>query len=278
MPTLVGRSLVGQANSYFEAVYSMGYIIGPAVAGILAATIGPGPTLAIDAVSYVVSAVGLVLVRRELKAAVDRPRQRLVTEIREGIDYVITSPVLRSAILFWSTISIMIAPLVLALTVHVTRDLGYTPFVLGLILASYGVGTVVGSLVSASRIGRGRVAEVLLGGGFVVGLSLVVVSITVAIPVLLAVAVVAGIAQSMVLVMYITVRTAYSPDELLGRIGSTARTVSLGLQPIGLLLGGALIDATSGSTTIAAIGLGIALVSLLFIPVRALRSATLAPR
>jgi hypothetical protein len=82
----------------------------------------------------------------------------------------------------------------------------------------------------------------------------------------------------MVLVMYITVRTAYSPDELLGRIGSTARTVSLGLQPIGLLLGGALIDATSGSTTIAAIGLGIALVSLLFIPVRALRSATLAPR
>jgi MFS family permease len=278
MPTLVGRSLVGQANSYFEAVYSMGYIIGPAVAGILAATIGPGPTLAIDAVSYVVSAVGLVLVRRELKAAVDRPRQRLVTEIREGIDYVITSPVLRSAILFWSTVSIMIAPLVLALTVHVTRDLGYTPFVLGLILASYGVGTVVGSLVSASRIGRGRVAEVLLGGGFVVGLSLVVVSITVAIPVLLAVAVVAGIAQSMVLVMYITVRTAYSPDELLGRIGSTARTVSLGLQPIGLLLGGALIDATSGSTTIAAIGVGIALVSLLFIPVRALRSATLAPR
>jgi hypothetical protein len=78
--------------------------------------------------------------------------------------------------------------------------------------------------------------------------------------------------------MYITVRTAYSPDALLGRIGSTARTVSLGLQPIGLLLGGALIDATSGSATIAVIGVVITLVSLVFIPVRALRGATLAPR
>ena len=83
-------------------------------------------------------------------------------------------------------------------------------------------------------------------------------------------AVVAGVAQSMVLVTYITLRTAYSPDALLGRIGSTARTISLGLQPIGLLVGGALIDATSGSTTIAAIGVGLLLVSLVFVPIRAL--------
>ena len=51
----------------------------------------------------------------------------------------------------------------------------------------------------------------------------------------------------MVLLTYITLRTNLSPDELLGRIGSTARTISLGLQPIGLIVGGVLIDATSGS-------------------------------
>ena len=278
MPTLVGRSLVGQANSYFEAVYSMGFIIGPAIAGALAATIGPGPTLAIDALSYVVSAVGLAFVRRELRAPVDRPRQRLMTEIREGIDYIIASPVLRSAILFWGVLTIMLAPLILAMTVRVTRDLGYTPFVLGLILAFYGVGTVLGALVTARQIGQVRVAEVLIGGSLAMGLSLFLLGVAVEIPVLLAVAVVAGVVQSMILVTYITLRTAYSPDELLGRIGSTARTVSLGLQPIGLLVGGALIDATSGSTTVAAIGIGISLLSLVFIPVRALRGATLAPR
>ena len=278
VPALVGRSQVGRANSYFEAIYSMGYIVGPAIAGVLASAIGPGPTLAIDAVSFALSALGLAFVRRDLRAPIDRPRQRLVTDIREGIDFIAGSPTLRSAILFWGATSILTAPLVTALAVHITRDLGYPPTILGLILAAYGVGTVTGSLVSARRIGRGRVAEVLIGGNLVMGLSLVILSVSVQIPVLLAIALVAGIAQSMVLVTYITLRTAYSPDELLGRIGSTARTISLGLQPIGLLIGGALIDATSGSATIALMGVCVALVSLAFAPVTALRRASLAPQ
>lgn len=277
VPALVGRSQVGRANSYFEAIYSMGYIVGPAIAGVLAATIGPGPTLAIDAVSFALSALGLAFVRRDLHAPIDRPRQRLVTDIREGIDFIAGSPTLRSAILFWGATSILTAPLVTALAVHITRDLGYPPTILGLILAAYGVGTVIGSLVSARRIGRGRVAEVLIGGNLVMGLSLLILSVSVQIPVLLAIALVAGIAQSMVLVTYITLRTAYSPDELLGRIGSTARTISLGLQPIGLLVGGALIDATNGSATIALMGVCVALVSLAFAPVTALRRASLVP-
>lgn len=277
IPTLVGRGLVGKANSYFEAIYSTGYIVGPAVAGVLAATIGPGPTLAIDAVSFALSALGLAFVRRDLRAPVDRPRQRLVTEIREGIVYIRRSPVLRTAILFWGAISIVLAPLVLSLTIHVTRDLGYAPSVLGLILAAYGVGTVTGALVTARRINRWPVAGALVGGNFVLGLSLIVLAVTVEVPVLLVAAAVAGVSQSVILVMYITLRTAYSPDDLLGRIGSTARSISLGLQPVGLLVGGALTDATSGSTTVAAIGIALALVSVVVLPVRALRGATLVP-
>jgi predicted MFS family arabinose efflux permease len=256
----------------------MGFIVGPAIAGVLAATIGPGPTLAIDAVSFALSALGLFLVRRDLRAPVDRPRRRLVTEIREGIDFIAADPTLRTVILFWGATSILLAPLVTALAVHVTRDLGEPPSVLGLLLASYGVGTVLGSLLAARRIGRGRVAEILLGGNLVIGLALVVLAVSVAIPIQVAVAFVAGVAQSMVLVTYITLRTALSPDALLGRIGSTARTISLGLQPLGLLVGGALIDLTSGSTTIAVMGIVLAGLSLAFVPVRALRRAPVQAR
>ncbi len=59
VPTLVGRSQITQANSFFEAIYSTGYIVGPAIAGILSSIIGPGPTLAIDAATFAVSAIGL---------------------------------------------------------------------------------------------------------------------------------------------------------------------------------------------------------------------------
>jgi predicted MFS family arabinose efflux permease len=127
-------------------------------------------------------------------------------------------------------------------------------------------------------VARRPVAPILLGGTFATGVFLVIVALTDQIPVLLAVAVGSGVAQSMVLVTYITLRTALSPDALLGRIGSTARTISLGLQPLGLLVGGALIDLTSGSTTIAVMGIVLVGLSLVFVPVRALRRASLQPR
>jgi MFS family permease len=278
VPALVGRSQIGRANSYFEAIYSTGYIIGPAIAGVLASTIGPGPTLAIDAVSFALSALGLAFVRRDLRAPVDRPRQRLLIEIREGIDFIAAHPTLRTVIPFWGATSILTAPLVTALAVHLIRDLHYAPSILGLTLSAYGVGTVTGSLVSARRIARGRVGVILLGGNLTMGLSLLVMAFAGGIPVQLGAAFVAGTAQSMVLVTYITLRTAHSPDALLGRIGSTARTISLGLQPIGLLVGGALVDLTSGSTTIALMGLSVAIVSLAFAPVGALRRAAIVPR
>ena len=184
---------------------------------------------------------------------------------------------LRAAILFWGATSVINAPLVTALAVHITRDLRETASVLGVVLAAYGIGTVTGALVISRRGGRRPVSPMLFGGNVLFGTSLLLVSTVASIPVLALVAVAAGIAQSMVLVTYVTLRAAYSPDELLGRIGSTARTISLGLQPVGLLVGGALIDLTSGSTTIALMGIAILLVCVVFAPVGALRRATLQP-
>lgn len=276
VPALVGRAQVARANSIFETIYSLGYIVGPAVAGVLSASIGPGLTLAIDAVSFGLSGIALAAVRRDLRAPIDREPASIIADIREGIDFILAHPVLRSMILFWGLVAITTAPLVTALAVHITRDLGYEDTILGLILAAYGIGTVAGALVTA-RIPRTAVAPFLLGGTVTTGLVLLVVANTDFVPVLLAIAGVGGIAQSMVLVTYLTARTAHSPDVLLGRIGSTARTISLGLQPLGLLAGGALIDLTDGSTTIALMGIVLLVLSVAFAPVTALRRATLMP-
>ena len=273
VPALVGRSQVGRANSFFEAIYSVGFIVGPAIAGVLATTIGPGPTLAIDAASFAVSALGLLFVRRDLRAPIDGHRGPLLADIREGIDFILAQPTLRVVILFWGTVSVVSAPLVTALAVYVTRDLRLPASALGAILAAYGVGTVSGALVTA-RSGHRRPAPILLGGTVVTGAMLIVMAGTASIPFFLASAVVAGVAQSIVLLTYITLRTNLSPDELLGRIGSTARTISLGLQPFGLLVGGVLIDATSGSTTIVLMGLALIAASGGFALIGSMRQAS----
>jgi ENTS family enterobactin (siderophore) exporter len=278
VPALVGRPQVAQANAIFETVYSAGYIVGPSIAGVLASTIGPGPTLGIDAVSFALSSIGLFLVRRPLRAPVDRPHTPILDDIREGIQFILGHPILRSAILLWGLSSIVTAPIVAALAFRITRDLGESPTILGIGLTAYGVGTVVGSL-AATRIGRrSSVAPVLLLGSFSTGVMLIGIALVGSIPALLGCALVAGISQSLVLVTYITVRTAYSPDHLLGRVGSTARVISLGLQPVGMLAGGVLIDATSGTTTIAVMGATLCVLALAFVPVRALRTASVSGR
>jgi MFS family permease len=276
VPALVGRAQVARANAVFEAIYSLGFIVGPALAGILSATIGPGLTLAIDAVSFGLSGFAIAAVRRELRAPVDRSPASIVADIREGIEFILGHPLLRPMILYWGLVSIASAPLVTALAVHVTRDLAYEATILGLILTAYGIGTIVGALITA-RLTRRAVAPFMLGGTVVTGLVLLVVATTRLIPVMLGAAAVAGIAQSMVLVTYLTARTAHSPDALLGRIGSTARTISLGLQPLGLLIGGALIDLTNGSTTLAIMGAWLLILTVAFSPVAALRRASVMP-
>jgi MFS transporter, ENTS family, enterobactin (siderophore) exporter len=277
VPAIVGRSQLARANALFEAVYSTGYIFGPAVAGILSTLIGPGPTLAIDAVSFLLSGLGLFLVRRQLVAPTDRPEAHILADIREGIDFIVRHPTLRSAIGFWGIVSISTAPLVPALTVYITRDLNFEDWVLGLLLAVYGAGTVSGAL-AISRRRRGSAGPMLLGGNLARGLLLIGIGVAGRVELLLPLGFVAGIADSAVLVTYLTLRTAHSPDALLGRIGSTARTISLGLQPVGMLAGGLLIDATNGATTIVAMGVLVAVMSLVFAPIGALRHASLAPR
>jgi MFS family permease len=276
VPILVGRSQLARANSIFEAIYSFGYIIGPAIAGLLAASIGPGLTLAIDAASFALSSLALSFMRRDLRAPAERRAAGLVADIREGIDFIVGHPVLRPMILFWGLVSITLAPLVAALTVHVIRDLGQSETILGLVLTVYGIGTVVGALLTA-RTSRRAVAPFLLGGTLTTGLLLAAVARADQIPILLGAAFIAGTAQSVVLVTYLTARSNLSPDSLLGRVGSTARTISLGLQPIGMLVGGALIDLTDGSTTLVVMGVVLVGLTLAFAPVGALRRATTAP-
>jgi predicted MFS family arabinose efflux permease len=91
--------------------------------------------------------------------------------------------------------------------------------------------------------------NLLLGTG-ATGLLLFVLAAGPPIPIVIGTAFLSGVAQSTVLISYLTLRTNHSPDALLGRVGSTARLISIGLTPLGLLAGGFLIDATNGATAI----------------------------
>jgi hypothetical protein len=271
-PQLVGPALIGPATSYFEAAFNLGFVIGPALAGVLVGVVGPGPTLALDAASFGASAASLWLVRVSLRSEAPPSGQHLLHEIGEGLRFVWRHRTLRTVIAFWGAVSVATAALVVAMTIYVERDRGLDAFVFGMVLSAYSLGSVGGALVAA-RLTLGRIGPLMLGGTVVTGGVLLVIA-GIGIPaVLIAGSLAAGVAQAVVLTSYVTLRAAIPPNELLGRVGSTARLVSLGLQPIGMLAGGAFLDATDGGTTLAVMGLLLVAISVLFASSRTLRGA-----
>ena len=105
----------------------------------------------------------------------------------------------------------------------------------------------------AARIGWRSVGRVMLVACLVTGLSIALM-IGMPVPVMTLAAFVCGAAVSNGLVAYVSLRTMLSPDALLGRVGATARTLSIGLMPIGSLLTGIALDAVGGGTTLVAMG------------------------
>src|SRR5690242_16090551 len=259
MPNLVGRSQLARGNGILETAFSASFIVGPALAGFLVTVIGPGETLALDAASFAFSSVGLLLIHRDLRAPRDRPPSRIVDDIREGIVYVARNPVLRTVILLFASTSAVLTPVAAAMTFRIVRDLGQSPAAFGLTLTGLGVGTMLGALY-ASRLGPGtNVARVALVAVVVMGVPLIAAAAVPSLPAIVFLTALSGAGEAALVVVYVSVRAASSPDALLGRIASTARVMALALMPIGSLIGGILIDAVGGTATLAILGLAMSL-------------------
>jgi MFS family permease len=270
---IAGRERLASATSVNEVLYSMGFVIGPALAGILIAVSGPGLTVSIIALAYVLAGLAISLLRTDLRPP-PTPRQvDVIAEARAGMDFIRRHPVLRALVPFWGAISITTAGFVAALTVHVTRDLERSSAELGLLLAAYGLGSV-GAALLVHRLRAGSARALLLGGCLFQASSLVIAGLSGSGPILALLSFTTGLGGAIVLISYLTVRTASSPDSMLGRIGATARVVSLGLQPIGTMAAGALIDLSDGSTTLVGMGLLLAGIGALGLRTRGLRVAT----
>ena len=273
VPSIVGREQIGPANSFLEAAYSIGFILGPGIAGVLVSQIGAAPTLAIDAASFVLSAASLVFIRGTLQERSAKPETRMLEDIREGIAFVARHASLRLAIAFITTWSITTGALIPVITFYVTLDRGLPADAVGLVISAYSVGTLLGALVAARLTRRGRLGALMLAGTFAGGLLTASLALFASVSALLIPAFAGGIANSILIISYITFRAAATPDALLGRVGSTARMITLGLQPIGTLGAGALLDAIGGGGTLAVMGLASVVVTLAFALSPRLRTA-----
>ena len=275
IPGLVGRHNLARANSYMEASLSVPFIVGPGLAGVMVATIGAAETIAIDAATFALSAVSLLFVRRPLRAERPAEMPRLTTDIAEGIRFVRGHAALRVLIAYWSVMAFATAAILPALAYFLTVDRDEGAELFGIVGTVWSVGYLLGSVL-AGRLGGRLLGAQLLAGGAGIGLALLLLASASSVAVYLAAAFAIGAALALQMIAYMTLRAMVTPDALLGRVGATARTLSLSLQTLGLIAGGALIEATDGADALLAMGVVAVIASLAFALSRSLRTSAAA--
>ncbi|MFD3652142.1 MFS transporter [Streptomyces sp. NPDC058620] len=272
VPSLVGRDRLGEANSLLSIGNALGYMTGPALAGVLVAGVGGAVTLGVDAVTFAVSAVTLMLIRRPLQMAVERAPGTMTQEVREGMRFIVSHRLLRSTLLYWAAITFFTSPVIICATYFIREDLGWSPKVIGLIITTYAFGAILGAVV-ATRL-KQMSGMVMLGGTVVGSVGLLVLSTTAWLPLTLCVALVVGMGEALSGILYTTLRAQLIPDELLGRVTTTAQVATFGLRPLSLFVAGIALETTSGSLTLAAMGIACLLISIAFALRTSIFSAT----
>jgi MFS transporter, ENTS family, enterobactin (siderophore) exporter len=271
LPALVGRKRLAQANAYLSMTKSVGYVAGPGMAGFLTAAMGAAYTLSIDAATFAISALSLALIRRPFQGERAPASITMAEGMKEGFTFIYRHRMLRTVITYWALVSFMVAPIVVAATFYITKDLAMSERALGSVISSYAIGSVSGAL-AGTRIPHARAGYALLGGITAGGLALIALASVDVLWMALVVAFVAGAGESMAVVFYATMRASVTPDHLLGRVISTARVVTFGLQPLSMFIGGLLLDAVGGAVTLWIMGGASLATSAIFWTVPGLRS------
>ncbi|MGI9253270.1 MAG: MFS transporter [Thermomicrobiales bacterium] len=282
LPTLVDRSQLVQANSRMTSTSSAAQIVGPGIGGVVIRLFGAPAAVVADALSFLMSAT--LIWRIDAPEPAPQPRKpgsSVWSDIRGGFGIVLNSATLRALALSAATVQVSGYAFLAIYVLYMTRDLGLSAAEVGLVLATGGVGALVGALLADPLrrwIGQGPAIVLAL---FMFGATGMLVPLAVlfpkwALPLVVASEFLQWLAIVASEVNSVSLRQAIVPDRMAGRVNGTMRFLSLGLRPVGSLLGGVLGGTAiglAGTLVVAEFGMLVAFLWLMASPVRTLREA-----
>ncbi|MEU5219087.1 MFS transporter [Streptomyces sp. NPDC020807] len=277
LPRLVDADRLVAANVALESSRTVTAAAGPGVGGALIAAVTAPVALAVDAVSFLVSALFLSRIRRPDPKPVRAPGARLRDEVAEGLRFVFGDRLLR-ALTLTAAISNLCGTIGASmLLVLLAGELGMSPFLCGLVFTAEALGGLLGSLLTTravARLGQTRAmcASVVVSGAlWLAALPFFHADWRYALACVLQ-----GLGWTAFMTFKITsvaLRQRVTPAPLLGRVTATVRFVVWGCMPLGALAGGLLGEYAGVRTALWTGGAGelLAVIPLLLVALRARR-------
>ena len=246
---MVGKEDLMNAIALNSSMFNGARIIGPAIAGLLVASIGEGWCFFANAVSYSAVIIGLLCMEIPRHARGVRTASA-VAEIIEGFRFVQRTSPVRALLLLLGVVSLMGMPFAVLMPIVADRILHRGASALGLLMGASGIGALAGALSLAARQGvRGLGRWVALSSA-AFGASLILFSLSRSFWLSAALLVPTGFALMVQMAASNTLVQAMVPDALRGRVMAVYSMMFMGMAPFGALLAGVLADHFGAPTTI----------------------------
>ena len=222
------------------------WAIGPALGGLVIAAFSPGAAILTAGLTWIFSASCLALIRTPTSPdRSDRAEgSTALADLRVGWAYVKQTPWLWATLLF-ACIAVLSSagPIEVLAPFAVEERAGSDSAGYGVLMASFGVGSVLGALVISSRPMPRRYLTAMLVGWSVGGLPLALLGLVNALWIMCIAAFTIGIGSAIANVIWGTLLQRRVPDGIRGRVSSLDFFVSLGLMPVSMALAGPAGDA-----------------------------------
>jgi MFS family permease len=233
LPELAGRRLLVAANSLVTATFHIAVMVGPALGGLLAAHIGASPAFALNAFSFLVSAVLIIGVRM---GAGPREQTETPKALMEGLRYSFGSPLVRGILLvsglamLAAAIKSPLEPLFILKAIHGNpQDLGFAE-------ASWGLGMLIGSVAAPALVRRWRRTHLLHIGFTMIGACTFIASFASSLFPVLLLWIICGAGNAFATVSFSTLLQERTPDRLRGRVMAGSDVVLNSAIVVGALL------------------------------------------
>jgi predicted MFS family arabinose efflux permease len=230
-----------------------------------------------DAVSFVVSALSVGLIRKPEPAPRPAASPHIGREIQEGLRACWREPVLRAILLRTATGSVFLGFASSLYVLFAVRELKLSALLLSAVIAVGGASDTFGALIAQRAVRRLGVGNALIGAALVTGVASLLPPLARG-PVwtcaaILALAQLGDMAWSIYSISELSVRQAIAPKHVLGRVNSAMHLTFRGVLPLGALAGGALAEYVGLRPALLAGAAGFLLSNLwlIFSPVRHLR-------
>jgi MFS family permease len=245
-----------------SSMFNGARIVGPAVAGILVASVGEGWCFLINSVSYIAVILGLLAMR--LDAAHLRRAPKGGTSILEGFRFILEAHPVRDLLLLLGMLSLMGMSYSVLMPIFADQILHGGAKAMGILMGASGIGALAGAFslaIKNSAKGLGRwIAMSALG----FGASLIVFSLSRNFLLSVVIMVPVGFTLMVEMASSNTLIQMMIPDVLRGRVMSVYSMSFMGMAPIGALLSGTLAHKLGAPLTVALGGGGCILAGLIF--------------